>query len=171
MPNPERFPIGRVGSRYRCDASPNPVIAHTSKRYIRTFAARTHAPKTRTSMLARIATSTHKRHVLLSRQTGDFPSTPTAIRKTFQRPLAIEFLRTSSLDSLFAGMACLLSRITLADCALVPGLFFVETVMPAAGVDSPIPDLQMSPHMGAVQKNEHAQSVIRACRGVAERRE
>src|SRR5689334_16562811 len=32
-------------------------------------------------------------------------------------------------------------RITLADCALVPGLFFVETILAAAGVDTPIPAL------------------------------
>src|SRR5580698_2858085 len=36
------------------------------------------------------------------------------------------------------GFACW-GRLTLADCALVPGLFLVENVLPATGLDNPIP--------------------------------
>ena len=113
----------------------------------------------------------------LSRQTGALSrQTPTAIRNDpFSDQLANEFLRNlKALDRLIGkdGFACL-GRITLADCALVPGLFFVETVMPAAGVDSPIPDFaNVAAYWAAVQKNEHAVKVLSELRrGVEERRE
>jgi glutathione S-transferase len=64
-------------------------------------------------------------------------------------------------------------RITLADCALVPGLFFVETVLPAVGVHTPIAaNAKVAAYWAAIQKNEHAARVlIELGRGVQERRE
>ena len=68
------------------------------------------------------------------------------------------------------GFACC-GRITLADCALVPGLFWVETVLPAVGVDTPIP-ANVATYWAAIQKNEHAARVlIELRRGLEERRE
>jgi glutathione S-transferase len=70
------------------------------------------------------------------------------------------------------GFACC-GRITLADCALVPGLFFVENVLPAAGFDTPIPAMaNVAAYWAAIQKNEHAARVlIDLHRGLEERRE
>ena len=70
------------------------------------------------------------------------------------------------------GFACC-GRVTLADCALVPGLFFIDKVMPAAGVDSPIPaSAKVAAYWAAIQKNEHAARVlVELHRGVEERRE
>ena len=64
-------------------------------------------------------------------------------------------------------------RVTFADCALVPGLFFVETILPIAGVAPPIPTLaNVAAYWGAIQKNEHAARVlIELRRGLEERRE
>jgi glutathione S-transferase len=114
---------------------------------------------------------------MLSRQTGALSrQTPMAIRNDpFSDQLANEFLRNlKALDRLIGkdGFACC-GRVTLADCALVPGLFFVETVMPAAGVDSPIPDFaNVAAYWAAIQKNEHAAKVLSELRrGVEERRE
>jgi glutathione S-transferase len=70
------------------------------------------------------------------------------------------------------GFACC-GRITLADCALVPALFFVEAVLPAVGVDTPIAaNAKVAAYWAAIQKNEHAAKVlIELRRGLAERRE
>src|SRR5262249_5995544 len=70
------------------------------------------------------------------------------------------------------GFACY-GRITLADCALVPGLFFVENVLPVVGVDAPIPALaNVAAYWAAIQKNEHAARVLGELRrGLEERRE
>ncbi|MBI3677833.1 MAG: glutathione S-transferase N-terminal domain-containing protein [Proteobacteria bacterium] len=70
------------------------------------------------------------------------------------------------------GFACC-GRITLADCALVPGLFFVENVLPAAGFDTPIPAMaNVAAYWAAIRKNEHAARVlIELHRGLEERRE
>jgi glutathione S-transferase len=114
---------------------------------------------------------------MLSRQTGALSrQTPTAIRNDpFSDQLANEFLRNlKALDRLIGtGRFACMGRITLADCALVPGLFFVETVMPAAGVASPIPDFaNVAAYWAAIQKNEHAAKVLSELRrGVEERRE
>ena len=64
-------------------------------------------------------------------------------------------------------------RITLADCALVPGLFFVETVLPGVGVDAPIAaNAKVAAYWTAIQKNEHAGRVlIELRRGLEDRRE
>ncbi len=79
-----------------------------------------------------------------------------------------------ALDTLIGkdGFACG-GRITLADCALVPGLFFVETIMKAAGVDAPIPGFaNVAAYWAAIQKNEHAaRTLVELQRGVDERRE
>lgn len=112
----------------------------------------------------------------LSRQTGALSrQSPTAIRNDpFCDQLASEFLRNlKALDKLIGkdGFACC-GRITLADCALVPGLFWVEAVMPAAGADSPIPAFaNIAAYWGAIKKNEHATKVLTELnRGLEERR-
>jgi glutathione S-transferase len=70
------------------------------------------------------------------------------------------------------GFACL-GRFTLADCALVPGLFMVENVLPATGVDNPIPGApRVAAYWAAIQTNEHAARVlVELHRGLEERRE
>jgi glutathione S-transferase len=114
---------------------------------------------------------------MLSRLTGALGrQTPAAARdNAVSVQLAGEVVRNlKALDKFIGtdGFACS-SRLTLADCALVPGLFFVETVLPAAAVDSPIPALaNVATYWAAIQKNEHAARVlIELRRGVEERRE
>ena len=114
---------------------------------------------------------------MLSRHTGALSRrTPTAARDNdFTEQLAGEVVRNlKSLDKLIGkdGFACC-GRITLADCALVPGLFFVENVMPAAGVETPIPAIaNVAAYWAAIRKNEHAAKVlIELHRGLEERRE
>lgn len=70
------------------------------------------------------------------------------------------------------GFACS-GRLTMADCALVPGLFMVENVLPATGVDNPIPDRpNVAAYWRAIQTNEHAARVlVELHRGLEERRE
>lgn len=178
----EKFPIGRVPvldingdaipeseviAEYLEEIYPEPsLLGHTPREnaHIRTL-ARFGDVYIINSMFA------------LSRQTGALSrQTPTAIRNDpFSDQLTNEFLRNlKALDRLIGrdGFACL-GRMTLADCALVPGLFFVETVLPAAGVDSPIPDFaNVAAYWGAIQKNEHAKKVLSELRrGVEERRE
>src|SRR5450432_382380 len=114
---------------------------------------------------------------MLSRLTGALGrQTPAAARdNAVSDQLAGEVVRNlKALDKFIGtdGFACS-GRLTLADCALVPGLFFVETVLPAAAVDSPIPALaNVATYWAAIQKNEHAARVlIELRRGVEERRE
>ena len=70
------------------------------------------------------------------------------------------------------GFACC-GRITMADCALVPGLFLVENVMPSVGLDDPIPRYtNVAAYWAAIQKNEHAAKTLAELhRGLEERRE
>ncbi len=70
------------------------------------------------------------------------------------------------------GFACC-GRITMADCALVPGLFMVENVLPATGVDNPIPGCaNVAVYWAAIQQNAHAARVlVELHRGLEERRE
>ena len=79
-----------------------------------------------------------------------------------------------ALDKLIGkdGFACC-GRLTLADCALVPGLFMIENVLPATGVDSPLPkNASVAAYWNAIQKNEHAARVlVELHRGLEERRE
>lgn len=70
------------------------------------------------------------------------------------------------------GFACS-GRVTMADCALVPGLFLVENVLPTIGVDNPIPaNANVAAYWAAIQKNEHAaKTLVELYRGLEERRE
>jgi glutathione S-transferase len=113
----------------------------------------------------------------LSRQTGALSSKTYAPARNdgLRDQLAGEIARNiAALDRFIGpgGFACC-GRVTLADCALVPGLFFVDNVMPAAGVDSPIPaSAKVAAYWAAIQKNEHAARVlVELHRGVEERRE
>lgn len=114
---------------------------------------------------------------MLARLTGALSRrTPAAARDDrVSEQLAAEIVRNlQALDQLIGkdGFACC-GRITLADCALVPGLFFIEHVFPAAGVDTPIPALaNVAAYWTEIQKNEHAARVlVELRRGVEERRE
>ena len=64
-------------------------------------------------------------------------------------------------------------RLTLADCALVPGLFMVENVLPATGVENPIPNnANVAAYWATIQTNDHAAKVLAELhRGLEERRE
>ena len=79
-----------------------------------------------------------------------------------------------ALDKLIGtdGFACC-GRLTMADCALVPGLFMVENVLPATGLENPIPQrANVAAYWAAIQKNEHAAKVlVELHRGLEERRE
>src|ERR1700722_15813590 len=82
---------------------------------------------------------------MLSRLTGALSRrTPAAARDdAVSDQLAVEVVRNlKALDKFIGkdGFACC-GRITLADCALVPGLFRVENILPAVGVETPIPAL------------------------------
>ena len=70
------------------------------------------------------------------------------------------------------GFACC-GRLTMADCALVPALFLVENVLPATGVDSPLPgNVNVAAYWSAIQKNEYAaKTLAELYRGLEERRE
>ena len=178
----ERFPIGRlpvldidgdmipeseVIAEYLEDIYPEPSLLGVSARetaHIR--------------MLARLADIYIINNMfMLSRQAGALSRrTPTPIPSdTVSQQLADEVVRNlKALDRFIGkdGFACC-GRMTLADCALVPGLFLVEIVMPAAGVDSPIPAIaNVAAYWAAIQKNEHAARVlIELHRGLEERRE
>ena len=113
----------------------------------------------------------------LARQTGALSrQMPTPARNdAVSEQLVVEIGRNlKALDKLIGqdGYACC-GRITLADCALVTGLVFVETVLPAAGVETPIPKLaNVAAYWSAIQRNEHAAKVlVELRRGVEERRE
>jgi glutathione S-transferase len=70
------------------------------------------------------------------------------------------------------GFACG-GRLTLADCALVPGLFLVENVLPSVGLDDPIAaNPNVAAYWGAIQQQEHAaRTLAELHRGLEERRE
>ena len=178
----ERFPIGRVPvldidgdlipeseviAEYLEEIYPEPSLKGTTPRetaHIRT--------------LARIGdiyimNSTF----MLSRLTGALGrQTPAAARdNAVTDQLAGDVVRNlKALDKFIGtdGFACC-GRITLADCALVPGLFWVETILPAVGVDWQIPAVaNVAAYWAAIQKNEHAARVlIELHRGLDERRE
>ena len=114
---------------------------------------------------------------MLSRLTGALGRrTPAAARDTgVTDQLAGEVARSIKALGKFIGtdgFACS-GHITLADCALVPGFFFVETVLPIVGVDSPIPTVtSVAAYWAAIQKNEHSARVLTELRrGLEERRE
>ena len=70
------------------------------------------------------------------------------------------------------GFACL-GRITLADCALVPALFFLETVMRGVGLADPIAaNANVAAYWAAIQGQDPAKRVlIELRRGLEKRRE
>src|SRR5262252_7248618 len=144
----ERFPIGRVPvldidgdtipeseviAEYLEEVYPKPSLLGTTPRetaHIR--------------MLARLADIYIINNMsALSRHTGALGRrTPTAAHDdAVSAQLVVEIKRNlKALDSFIGkdGFACC-GRITLADCALVPALSRVEIVLPAVGVDPPIP--------------------------------
>lgn len=114
---------------------------------------------------------------MLARLTGALGRrTPTAARDApVTDQLAGEVVRNlKALDRFIGaeGFACS-GRLTLADCALVPALFFVETVLPAAAVDFQISACaKVNAYWAAIQKVEPAAKVlIELRRGLEERRE
>jgi len=178
----ERFPIGRVPvldidgdsipesaviAEYLEEICPEPSLLGTTPRetaHIR--------------LLARVADIYIINNTfMLSRLTGALARRiPAAARdNAVSEQLALEVVRNlKALDKLIGkdGFACS-GRITLADCALVPALNRVETILPAVGVDTPIPALaNVAAYWAAIQKNEHAARVlIELHRGLEERRE
>ncbi len=81
---------------------------------------------------------------------------------------------TKALDRMIGrdGFACL-GRVTLADCALVPALFFLDNVLPGTGVADPIAaNANVAAYWAAIQRQEHAARVlVELRRGLEERRE
>jgi glutathione S-transferase len=166
MPNfRERFPIGRVPvldvdgdliseseviAEYLEEIHPEPSLLGTSPRetaHIRT--------------LARIGDIYIMNTIfMLARLTGALSRrTPAAARDdSVTDQLAGEVARNlGALDRFIGtdGFACC-GRMTLADCALVPGLFWVETVLPAIGVDWPVPAIaNVAAYWTAIQKTSH----------------
>jgi glutathione S-transferase len=178
----QRFPIGRVPvldidgdlmpeseviAEYLEEIYPEPSLLGTTPRetaHIR--------------MLARIGDIYILNNIfMLARQTGALSrQTPAAARNdSVSDLLAGEVVRNlKALDSFVGtdGFAWC-GRITLADCALVPGLFFVENVLPAVGIETPIRAIaNVAAYWTAIQKNEHAARVLfELRRGLEERRE
>jgi glutathione S-transferase len=70
------------------------------------------------------------------------------------------------------GFACL-GRLTLADCALVPALFFLQAVLPGSGLADPIAaNANVAAYWAAIQRQEPAARIlVELRRGVEERRE
>ena len=81
---------------------------------------------------------------------------------------------TKALDRMIGrdGYACL-SRVTLADCALVPALFYLRTVLTSRGLADPIAaNANVGVYWAAIQRDEHAARILREVhRGLEERRE
>jgi len=178
----EKFPIGRVPvldidgdlipeseviAEYLEEIYPEPSLLGTTPResaHIRTLAR-----------LADIYITNNT--FMLSRLTGALSRrTPAAARENpVTEQLVGDVVRNlKALDKFIGkdGFACC-GRITLADCALVPGLSRVETILPPVGVDSPIPAMaNVAAYWAAIQKNEHAAKVLAELdRGLEERRE
>ena len=70
------------------------------------------------------------------------------------------------------GFACL-GRLTLADCALVPALFFLENVLPGTGLADPIAaNANVAAYWAAIQREAYAARIlVELHRGLEERRE
>ena len=81
---------------------------------------------------------------------------------------------TKALDRMIGrdGFACL-GRVTLADCALVPALFFLENVLPSTGLADPIAaNANVAAYWAAIQRDEYAARIlVELHRGLEERRE
>ena len=71
------------------------------------------------------------------------------------------------------GDYALLGRLTLADCALVPGLFLIEEFLPSAGLENLIPShANLAAYWAAIQTNPHAARIlVELRRGLEQRRE
>jgi glutathione S-transferase len=178
----EKFPIGRIPvldidgdaipesaviAEYLEETRPEPSLLGTTPRanaHIRT--------------LARMGDIYFMNNMFtLARQTGALSRrTPIAARSdAVSEQLTVEVRRNlQALDKFIGkdGYACS-GRITLADCALVPGLFLVENIFPVVGVDTPIPAFaNVAAYWGAIQKNAHAARVlVELRRGLEHRRE
>ena len=81
---------------------------------------------------------------------------------------------TKALDRMIGadGFACL-GRVTLADCALAPALFFLENVLPGTGVADPIAaNGNVAAYWADIQRDAHAARILAELRrGLEERRE
>ena len=81
---------------------------------------------------------------------------------------------TKALDRMIGrdGFACL-GRVTLADCALVPPLFFLDNVLPGTGLANPIAaNANVAAYWAAIQREESAARIlVELHRGLEERRE
>jgi len=80
---------------------------------------------------------------------------------------------TRALDRMIGrGFACL-GRLTLADCALVPALFFLEAVLPGTGLADPIAaNANVAAYWAAIRGEESAARIlVELRRGLEERRE
>ncbi len=81
---------------------------------------------------------------------------------------------TKALDRMIGrdGFACL-DRVTLADCALVPALFYLEVVLGSRGLANPIAaNANVAAYWAAIQEDEYAARVLAELRrGLEERRE
>ena len=81
---------------------------------------------------------------------------------------------TKALDRMIGrdGFACL-GRVTLADCALVPALFYLEIVLASRGLAVPIAaNANVTAYWAAIQRQEHAARIlVELHRGLEERRE
>lgn len=64
------------------------------------------------------------------------------------------------------------SRLTLADCSLVPALFLIDNVITTFDVENPIPaSPKVAAYWAAIQNNEHAaRTLVELHRGLEERR-
>ena len=178
----ERFPIGRVPildvdgdtiaeseviAEYLEEIYPEPSLLGTTPR-----------ESAHIRMLARLSDIYIINNTFtLSGRTGALSRrTPTAARDdAVSAPLVVEIKRNlKALDRFIGkdGFACY-GRITLADCALVPGLFRLENILPAVGVATPIPAFaNVAAYWAAIQKNEYAARVLAELqRGLEERRE
>ena len=81
---------------------------------------------------------------------------------------------TKALDRMIGrdGFACL-GRVTLADCALVPALFYLEIVLAIRGLADPIAaNANVAAYWAAIRRDEYAARVLAELhRGLEERRE
>jgi glutathione S-transferase len=178
----ERFPIGRVPVLdIDGDLIPeSAVIAEYLEEVYRKPSLLGVTPRERAHirLIARIGDIYLMNNTfMLARLTGALGRlTPAAARdNSVTDQLAGEVTRNlKALDKFIGldGFACC-GRVTLADCALVPGLFWVETILPAVGVDWQIPAVaNVAAYWTAIQKNEHAAKVlVELRRGLEERRE
>jgi len=81
---------------------------------------------------------------------------------------------TKALDRMIGrdGFACL-GRVTLADCALVPALFYLEIVLASRGLAVPIAaNANVAAYWAAIRRDEYAARILAELhRGLEERRE